>query len=80
MLGRLKLPPSAGGHGHYRVWQQRVYDFNVWSEKKLFEKVNYMHGNPVKCRLVSSPGQWLWSSFRFYYLQDVSVLAMDPLP
>jgi len=27
--------------------------------------------------LVDSPDKWQWSSFRFYYLQDASVLAMD---
>jgi hypothetical protein len=29
------------------------------------EKINYMHNNPVKRRLVDSPDQWLWSSLRF---------------
>jgi len=43
--------------------------------------MNYMHNNPVKKRLVSSPDQWPWSSFRFYYLNDSSVLTMDrPAP
>src|SRR5438128_2165871 len=32
--------------GH--VWQERFYDFNVWSEKKETEKLRYMHCNPVK--------------------------------
>ena len=30
--------------------------------------------------LVSSTDQWAWSSFRFYYLQDSSLLPMDRLP
>jgi REP element-mobilizing transposase RayT len=37
-------------------WQRRLYDFNVWSAKKRFEKLNYMHGNPVKRGLVAEPG------------------------
>ena len=64
----------------YRVWQRRFYDLNVWTEKKRLEKLNYMHGNPVKCGLVMSPDQWPRSSFRFYYLEDSSVLVMDRLP
>jgi hypothetical protein len=36
-----------------------------------------MHHNPVKRGLVSSPGDWLWSSWRFYFLHDASVLRMD---
>gem|GEM_PF-6916226 len=30
-------------------------------------------------RLVSSPDRWPWSSFRFYHLNDASVLTMDRL-
>jgi putative transposase len=52
---------------------------NIWSERKKLEKLDYMHGNPVKRRLAASPEQWPWSSFRFYYLEDISVLAMDPM-
>jgi hypothetical protein len=29
--------------------------------------------------LVNSPDQWPWSSFRFYYLNVASVLAMERL-
>jgi hypothetical protein len=34
----------------------------------------------VKRRLVTSPDQWAFSSFRFYHLGDVLLLAMDRLP
>jgi REP element-mobilizing transposase RayT len=30
------------------VWQERFYDFNVWSEKKEREKLCYMHQNRLK--------------------------------
>ena len=53
--------------------------FNVFTEKKHREKLDYMHNNPVKRKLVISPDQWPWSSFRFYYLNDSSVLPMDRL-
>lgn len=36
-----------------------------------------MHDNPVKRGLVTSAGDWPWSSRRFYYLGDRSVLEMD---
>ena len=48
-------------------WQARFYDFNVWTAKKRVEKLNYMHQNPVKRRLVAEPGDWRWSSFRFLH-------------
>ena len=46
--------------------QGRFCDFNVWSRKKQSEKLNYMHQNPVKRRLVREAEQWEWSSFRGY--------------
>ena len=36
-------------------WQRRFYDFNVWSEQKFREKLEYMHANPVKRGLVLHP-------------------------
>lgn len=80
MLGRPTLPSTVRYHGPWRVWQRRFYDMNVWSEKKRLEKLNYMHANPVKRGLVTSPVHWPWSSFRFYYMEDSSLLAMDRLP
>jgi REP-associated tyrosine transposase len=46
-------------------WQARFYDFNVWTTHKRVEKLRYMHRNPVKRGLVSSPEEWRWSSYRF---------------
>ncbi|MGH9432073.1 MAG: hypothetical protein ACRD3T_11075 [Terriglobia bacterium] len=80
MLNRLELPPTVHHHAHYRVWQRGGYDMNIWSEKKRLEKLTYMHNNPVKRGLVSQTGDWPWSSWRFYYRQDASVLAMDRMP
>ena len=39
-----------------------------------------MHNNPVKRGLVKEPGDWPWSSWRFYFLRSASLLAMDRVP
>jgi putative transposase len=57
-----QLRGSEGG----AFWQPRYYDFCVWSEANRIEKLRYMHRNPVRRGLVSSPEQWPWSSFRHY--------------
>ena len=59
------------------MWQRRFYPFNVYSEKKRLEKLDYMHNNPVKRGLVKEPGEWPWSSWRFYFGRDASLLEMD---
>ena len=71
MLARLTLPPTVHDEAHYRVWQRRFYDLNVWSEKKRLEKLAYMHNNPVKRGLVKEPGDWPWSTFRRYVRRGV---------
>jgi len=80
MLEAVRLPDSVHDEATYRVWQRRFYDFNVWSENKRLEKLDYMHANPVQRRLVDSPAAWPYSSWRHYHLQDCSVLSMDRLP
>jgi putative transposase len=62
MVSRNRFPTSA--HGPF--WQERYYDFNVWSEKKRVEKLRYIHRNPVSRGLAERPEDWPWSSFRHY--------------
>jgi putative transposase len=80
MLARVTLPATVHHHAHFRVWQRKGYDMNIWTAKKVEEKLNYMHNNPVKRGLVKEPGDWPWSSWRYYFLQDASLLAMDRVP
>jgi putative transposase len=47
-------------------WQARYYDFNVFTEGKRVEKLEYMHCNPVKRGLVGSAEEWPWSSYWYY--------------
>jgi REP element-mobilizing transposase RayT len=48
MLKRFELPPTVHDHAHYRVWNRRGYDMNLWSEKKIREKLNCTHNDLVK--------------------------------
>lgn len=61
-------------------WQPRFYDFNVWSRKKMIEKVHYMHMNPVRRGLIADPGLWKWSSYRFYQYRENGPCDPDPEP
>jgi len=67
-----------GEHSSPRAfWQARFYDFNVWTTKKRVEKLRYMHRNPVKRRLVDSPEQWRWRSYRFYGLNEAGAVRVN---
>jgi putative transposase len=65
--GRGERPVIQCGQPARKFWQERFYDFNVYSEGKRKEKLNYMHANPVKRGLVAHPKDWAWSSWNFYY-------------
>jgi putative transposase len=63
-----KLPP---------FWHTRFYDFNVFTKKKVIEKLRYIHRNPVKRGLVEFPEQWKWSSYRYYLLGEEGLVKID---
>jgi len=47
-------------------WQRKYYSFEIYEERKLEEKLNYMHLNPVRAGLVQKAVEWKWSSARWY--------------
>lgn len=73
----LALPET--GTNAAAFWQRRFYDFNVWSAKKVKEKLEYMHINPVKRTLVQHPKDWPWSSWSYYEKGEDGLLHIDAL-
>jgi len=75
--GQMRLPFAEMGEPLRAFWQARFYDFNVYSEGKKKEKLNYMHANPVVRGLVKHPRDWRWSSWEFYYRGASGLIAID---
>jgi putative transposase len=67
----------ANGNAKLAIWKEQARAVGIVSEVMLRTKIEYVHKNPVTCGLVSEPGQWLWSSWRNYYLNDDSVFRVD---
>ncbi|HEV2576551.1 MAG TPA: transposase [Acidobacteriaceae bacterium] len=61
------------------VWEQRYYDFNVFSSHKLAEKLDYIHMNPVTAGLVRAPADWQWSSYRAHFLSEPGPVSVTSL-
>ncbi len=59
-------------------WQPRYYDFNVFTQEKRLEKLNYMHRNPVKRGLVEKPEDWPWSSVHYYETGEQGKVKITP--
>jgi hypothetical protein len=77
--GQLSFGFIESGAGAAAFWQRRFYDFNVWSAKKVREKLEYMHANPVMRKLVTHPKDWPWSSWSYYAKGEDGLLRIDIL-
>ena len=75
ILNRLMV--SGRGRQKYAFWQPRGYDHNCRTVEYVREKINYCHMNPVKAGLVSQPGDWPWSSYRWYYGDKGGIVHVD---
>ena len=76
-LGQMRLPFGEPRETLRAFWQPRFYDFNVWSAKKIREKLDYMHANPVTRKLVTHPKNWPWSSWGFYARTGKVLVSVD---
>ena len=52
----------------YQVWERNSLSIDIYSEKVLLQKLNYIHNNPVhpKWRLSDFPENYKYSSASFY--------------
>ncbi len=75
--GQMRLPFAETGEPLRAFWQARFYDFNVYSQGKKREKLNYMHANPVIRGLVRHPRDWQWSSWGSYHGGAAGLVAID---
>ena len=68
--------PAADGITH-QLWQESFKDLALWSNWMIWQKINYIHNNPVKAGLVKSAADYKWSSFRALYWQSGEPLEVD---
>jgi len=50
----------------YQIWEEGFHPKLIQSEQMMFEKINYIHHNPVKRGFVDEPEHWRYSSARDY--------------
>ncbi len=62
---------------HEPLWQPRFFDFVCRKVRDLWDKVEYIHPNPVKAGLVSTAADWPWSSAATG--RNDTILQADPI-
>ena len=68
--------PDQDGSTH-QVWQESFKAFPLWSGWMINQKINYIHNNPLKAKLVKSAKDYQWTSFRAFYLDSAEPLEVD---
>ncbi len=58
-------------------WQKRYHDHNVRDYLGFAEKLDYIHGNPVKRGLCDRPEDWPWSSYWHYATGEPGVVEIE---
>jgi putative transposase len=61
-----------------RFWQRGGgYDRNLRSPRYVWEMIDYIHDNPVRCGLCDCPTDWKWSSARYFEDCEAGPLRLD---
>ena len=59
------------------IWQARYFDFVLRRVHDFWDKLEYIHQNPVTSGLVKSADQWRWSSAAQYAKSGPGPVAID---
>ena len=54
-------------HKSYKFWKVGSHAIELFSEKFVSQKINYIHENPVKAGLVKNAEEWIYSSASNYH-------------
>ena len=73
----LSLVNSGSRYGAF--WQPRYYDSVCRHARNFGDKLEYIHYNPVKAKLVARPEDWLWSSAVWYANRSRPSIPIDAI-
>ncbi|MBU1146806.1 MAG: hypothetical protein KKD11_00430, partial [Candidatus Omnitrophica bacterium] len=63
-----------------KIWQKAFYDECILDSVQLINKLEYMHNNPVRANLTTSPEEYPYSSYNHYIKTDFtpnSIIEID---
>ena len=60
----------------YQFWQHHNKPIELWSEKVIKQKIDYIHNNPIELGFVTNSIDWKYSSARNFQ-DDHTVLEID---
>ena len=51
----------------YQVWERNPLSVDLWSREAIWQKLEYIHQNPVRAGLCITAKDYYWSSAMFYH-------------
>ena len=61
------------------IWQERYFDTIIRHVRNFWQKLEYIHRNPVEAKLVENRDDWPWSSSCHYYSKGTVAVPVDPV-
>ena len=77
-LKKLERKVSGKRNHTHSVWQKKVKSVDLWSQKFILQKMNYVHMNPVRAGLIDHPAKWKWSSYLAYLPHEACDVPIEP--
>ena len=56
-----------GNNKDWQLWQQNNQPLEIYSESMFYQKLDYIHKNPVMAGFVENEEEYLYSSARDFY-------------
>ena len=79
MLNQFRFnAPKHKRNSNYQVWTHENHAILLYSNNFIAEKIEYIHNNPVRAKIVQNPEDYLYSSARNYASLS-AVLEIEPL-
>jgi putative transposase len=61
--------------GRADLWQNGKHNLHLWSARLIWQKIDYLHNNPIRAGIVQHAGAYPYSSFRAMYQTGDEVLV-----
>jgi hypothetical protein len=66
----------------HQFWQSDNHPIALWSQDVIWQKLNYIHLNPVRAGIVAHSYEYLYSSATDYYLDKkglLDIVLVEPI-
>jgi putative transposase len=62
---------------HYQFWQQDNHPIALWTLEVIWQKLTYIHYNPVRAGIVLEPWGYIYSSASDYYVNKKGLIDIE---